>query len=186
LRAKTAAGAELLDLATRIQAIAQVAGAVLIVNDRADVARLSGAGGIHVGQDDLSPESARAIVGAEAIVGVSTHTETQVDAAFGEPVSYIAVGPVFGTATKDTGYTAVGLDRLRYAAAALARGRGAEPAAAAPRGLVAIGGLTLDRAADAIRAGADSVAVVSDLLTTGDPEARVREYLQRLPTISGL
>jgi thiamine-phosphate pyrophosphorylase len=181
LRAKTTADGELLELATRIQAIASSAGAVLVVNDRADVARLSGAGGVHVGQDDLSPAAVRTIVGSDAVVGFSTHTPEQIDAAIREPVTYIAIGPVFGTATKDTGYTAVGLEKVRYAAAALSRA--AVSAGSPPRGLVAIGGITIDRAADVIRAGASSVAVISDLLATGDPRARVREYLDRLAPV---
>jgi thiamine-phosphate pyrophosphorylase len=174
-------GGEFLQLATHIQAIASSAGAVLIVNDRADVARISGAGGVHVGQDDLPPAAVRTIVGPGAVVGVSTHTPAQIDAAIHEPVTYVAVGPVFGTATKDTGYTAVGLERVQYAAAALARA--AALTGSQPRGLVAIGGITIDRAADVIRAGAGSVAVISDLLSTGDPRARVREYLDRLAPV---
>jgi thiamine-phosphate pyrophosphorylase len=137
-----------------------------------------------VGQDDLSPSAVRLIVGADALVGFSTHTERQIDAALREPINYLALGPVFGTATKDTGYAAVGLDRVRYAAAALAR----KPilTRGTPHGLVAIGGITLERAADVVRAGADSVAVISDLLSTGDPRARVREYLDRLSWAGGL
>jgi thiamine-phosphate pyrophosphorylase len=97
-----------------------------------------------------------------------------------QPVSYIAVGPVFGTATKDTGYTRVGLELVSYAAAAMARraeSSGSEPS---PVGLVAIGGITLERAAAIIQAGATAVAVITDLLATGDPESRVRAYLARL------
>ena len=84
---------------------------------------------------------------------------------------------MFGTSTKATGYAAVGLDRVRYAAARL---RAAAPAADGVTGLVAIGGITLDSAADVIEAGATAVAVITDLLATGDPEARVRAYLARL------
>lgn len=148
------------------------------MNDRADVARLSGSAGVHVGQDDLSPAAARAIVGPRAIVGFSTHTEAQVDAAVAQPVDYMAIGPVFGTATKETGYTAVGLDRVRYAAAAA---RESSSAAIRPaRGVVAIGGITLETAPAVLAAGATAVAVIADLLATGDPEARVRAYIQRL------
>jgi len=128
-----------------------------------------------VGQDDLSPAAVKAIVGADAIIGFSTHTQAQIDAAVAQPVRYIAVGPVFGSTTKDTGYTRVGLDLVRYAAAAIAR------ATAFPSpGLVAIGGITLDRAEAVIDAGANAVAVITDLLSTGDPESRVRAYLTRL------
>ena len=121
LRAKTAASGAFLDLAIRVREIAHADGAILVINDRADIARLAGADGVHVGQDDLSPGAARAIAGAGAVVGFSTHTEAQIDAAVTQPVSYIAVGPVFGTATKDTGYTRVGLELVSYAAAAIAR-----------------------------------------------------------------
>lgn len=171
LRAKLLSGASFLDLASRMRAVAATAGAIMIVNDRADIARLSGADGVHVGQDDLTPGAARAIVGPEAIVGLSTHTERQIVQGVLEPVTYIAVGPVFGTATKATGYDAVGLERVRYAR------RHAEP-----RGIdvVGIGGIVLDRACDVISAGATSVAVISDLIAGGHPEARVRAYLDRL------
>jgi thiamine-phosphate pyrophosphorylase len=161
----------------RVQALAAASGALLIVNDRPDIARLSGAAGVHVGQDDLAPAAVRAIVGPDAIVGFSTHTVAQIAAAVVEPVDYIAIGPVFGTATKDTGYDAVGLDRVGVAAMAVARAASGRPA---PRAVVAIGGITLDCATDVIRAGADAVAVISDLLRTGDPRARVREYLARI------
>jgi thiamine-phosphate pyrophosphorylase len=91
----------------------------------------------------------------------------QIDAAVLQPVTYVAVGPVFGTATKATGYEAVGLDRVRYAAA-----QGTL--------VVAIGGITLDRAVEVIDAGATSVAVITDLIASGDPEGRVRAYVARL------
>ncbi len=136
-----------------------------------DIARLAAADGVHVGQDDLAPKDVRLVVGPAAIVGLSTHTIDQIDAAVMEPVCYVAVGPVFGTATKVTGYEAVGLERVRASA---------ERAAAHSLPLVAIGGITLERAADVLDAGANSVAVISDLLKTGDPEARVRAYLDRL------
>jgi thiamine-phosphate pyrophosphorylase len=111
-------------------------------------------------------------------VGFSTHTEAQVDAAVAQPVDYIAIGPVFGTATKDTGYTAVGLDRVRYAAAAV---RDSSLADVRPtRGVVAIGGITLETTTAVLAAGATAVAVIADLLATGDPEARVRAYIERL------
>jgi thiamine-phosphate pyrophosphorylase len=137
------------------------------------VAGLCGAAGVHVGQDDLPPSVAREQLGAEAIVGFSTHSVAQAEAALSQPVSYIAVGPVFGTRTKDTGYTAVGLELVR----AVAGLSGERP-------VVAIGGITLDTAASVIEAGAASVAVITDLLTTGDPVARTRDYLQCLTDIA--
>jgi len=152
---------------------ARPAGATVIVNDRADLARLSDADGVHVGQEDLPPAAARQIVGGAAIVGLSTHSPDQVRHACRQPVDYIAVGPVFGTATKDTGYDQVGTDLVAQAAAIIAGAGAALP-------LVAIGGITLDRAREVIDAGAQCVAVISDLLSTGDPERRVREYVEAL------
>jgi thiamine-phosphate pyrophosphorylase len=168
IRAKQVSSARLLDLALRIGEAARPAEATVIVNDRADVARLAGAG-VHVGQDDLSPRDVRAVVGAAAIVGLSTHTVEQMQAAVREPVSYVAIGPVFGTATKATGYDAIGLETVRAAG---------EVAHAAGLPLVAIGGITLARMRDVVDAGADAVAVIGDLLATGDPAGRVREYLR--------
>jgi thiamine-phosphate pyrophosphorylase len=178
LRAKTLSGGAFLEAATRLQALARANGARLIVNDRADVARLCGAAGLHIGQDDLTPAAARTVVGPHAVVGFSTHTEAQIDAAVVQPVNYIAIGPVFGTNTKETGYTAVGLERVRYAAAAVARASSSD--LDRTRGIVAIGGITLDTAAAVLAAGATAVAVIADLLATGDPEARVRAYVERL------
>jgi len=138
----------------------------LIVNDRADVALLSGSGGVHVGQRDLPAEDARAIVGARAWVGVSTHSLEQVDAADKTSADYIAFGPVFATATKQNPDPVVGLELL-----AQARLRTRKP-------LVAIGGVTLERAADTYRAGADSLAVIRDLLAAADPAAQARAFLK--------
>jgi thiamine-phosphate pyrophosphorylase len=171
IRAKTLSSAEFLRAADAIVARAADAGALVIVNDRADIARLAGAAGVHVGQDDLAPADVRRLLGETAVVGVSTHTHAQLDTAVTEPVSYVAIGPVFGTSTKATGYAAVGLDMVRDAV-----GR------AGPRGLpvAAIGGITLDNALSVIAAGAGSVAVITDLLYGGAPAARVRAYVDRL------
>jgi thiamine-phosphate pyrophosphorylase len=171
LRAKNLPSAALLDLATRIAGLAHSAGALLIVNDRADIARLAEADGVHLGQEDLAASDVRRIVADSHIVGLSTHTTEQLRRAVAAPVSYVAIGPVFGTSTKDTGYDAVGLAMVREAATI---------AASAQRPLVAIGGITLDRAPSVLDAGAVSVAVIGDLLSTGNPEARVREYLRAL------
>jgi thiamine-phosphate pyrophosphorylase len=168
LRAKALPSGRLLDLADRLVETARPFGARVIVNDRADVARLAGAAGVHVGQTDLPARAARAIVGPDALVGLSTHSVEEFDAGLRDPVSYLAVGPVFATATKDTGHAAVGLELVRHAA-----GR----AVAIP--IVAIGGIDLARAPSVIAAGAASVAVISDLMS-GDPAARVRQYLQVL------
>lgn len=164
LRFKDGPSAEFLDLAERLVLLARPYGASLVVNDRADVALMAGAAGVHVGQEDLPVAEVRALVGPEAIVGVSTHDPAQVDEAVAGPASYIAVGPVFGTATKDTGYLARGLDLVRYAAA---KGKP----------IVAIGGITLANAPSVFAAGAASVAVISDVLAGDDPESRTRAFL---------
>jgi thiamine-phosphate pyrophosphorylase len=171
LRAKSMASGQFLETAEAIAELTRAAGAILVVNDRADIARLADANGVHVGQDDLAPAAVRSIVGKTRLVGVSTHTAGQLEAVLREPVDYVAIGPVFATATKDTGYAAIGLDRVRAAASA---------AGAVGLPLVAIGGITLERAGEVIDSGAASVAVIGDLLSTGNPEARVREYLMRL------
>jgi thiamine-phosphate pyrophosphorylase len=172
LRAKSMASGALLDLAGAVAEIAHRAGAKVVVNDRADIARLAGADGVHVGQDDLSPGAVRRIVGDEMIVGLSTHTVEQLDAGSREPVDYLAVGPVFKTTSKVTGYSERGVEMVREAA----RRAGGTP-------VVAIGGITLDAASAVIEAGAASVAVIGDLLSTGDPEARTRAFLERLHAI---
>ncbi len=169
LRAKRFPSGAFLDLCDAAVALAQSYKADIIVNDRLDLALMSGASGVHLGQDDLSPAAARQLLGPGAIVGYSTHTIDQVDKATLEPASYIAIGPVFGTTTKETGYDAVGL-ALVSAASARAKGRP----------VVAIGGITLQRAPSVIAAGASAVAVISDLLITNDPQGRVRAYLQAL------
>ena len=177
VRAKRASAAELLDLCERVAADAAAYGAILVVNDRADIARLIPAAGVHVGQDDLPPALARDIVGPERVVGFSTHSAEQVSAALVPPISYLAVGPVFGTPTKETGYEAVGLELVRDAAAAAAVAAGGEVEGLT---VVAIGGITLERARSVIEAGAASVAVISDLFATGDPAGRVAEFIRTL------
>ena len=170
LRVKTWGSGAFLDLARGMTAATRRAGATLVVNDRADIAAIAEADGVHVGQDDLPPRFARQIVGERGLVGVSTHTTAQIESAIAEPISYLAIGPIFGTGTKDTGYQPVGLDAVRRASAIAKR--------AAVR-LVAIGGITLDRAPEVIEAGADSVAIISDLLI-GHPESRARAFISAL------
>ncbi len=171
LRAKSWTGAAFLELAEQMVSDAQAYEAIVVINDRPDIARLAGAAGVHLGQDDLPPEAARPIVGGSEVVGLSTHTKAQIEAAQHAAVTYIAVGPLFGTSTKDTGYEAVGLDLVRVAART-------------KHVVVGIGGITLDRAESVLRAGAGAVAVISDLLVDGDPEARVRQWLAHLTRIS--
>jgi thiamine-phosphate pyrophosphorylase len=126
----------------------------LIINDRVDIALAVGAHGVHLGQDDMPPEAARRLLGAEAIIGYSTHTVEQASAALTLPIDYIAVGPIFQTATKTDTSPVLGLEGLRAARQAID-----------DFPLVAIGGITRANASEVIRAGADSVAVISALLS---------------------
>jgi thiamine-phosphate pyrophosphorylase len=137
-----------------------------IVNDRADIAVLANAQGVHVGQQDLNVGEARAIVGPDKLVGVSTHSLEQLDAADKTSADYIAFGPIFRTSSKENPDPVVGLDLLREA-----RRHTRKP-------LVAIGGITLERAAEVFRAGADSLAVVRDLIAAENPAARARLYFK--------
>lgn len=165
LRAKGMASGPMLDLAEALLQRTRAAGAQLIINDRADIASMCGADGVHVGQYDLAPGDVRRLVGDHAIVGLSTHTEAQVEQAVPTPVSYVAVGPVFGTRTKATGYDAVGLDFVQ---------RSAVVVHAAGLQLVAIGGIDAARASSVLDAGADAVAVISDLVGETLPETITR------------
>jgi thiamine-phosphate pyrophosphorylase len=135
----------------------------LIMNDRADLCLAAGFDGVHVGQDDLSPESARLIVGDALRVGVSTHSVEQVIEADKTSADYIAIGPVFATASKQNPDPVVGLEGVRAARAATRKP------------LVAIGGITRTNCASVIQAGADSVAVISDLVH--DPAKSVAAFL---------
>lgn len=166
LRDKSPGSADRLALADAVVARVHGTGGRLILNDRADIARLCGADGVHVGQDDLPVDDVRQVVGPEAIVGVSTHDAAQIAAAAQTSATYLAVGPIYATATKDTGYSARGLDLVRQAAAT-------------GRPVVAIGGITLARAREPIEAGASAVAVISELLR-GDPADMVRRFRQVL------
>ncbi len=168
LRAKDAPSGQCLAWADAICAAAAPYGAAVIINDRADIALMAGAAGVHVGQDDMPPEAVRRLAPAPFLIGRSTHTPEQIARADGEPVDHVAVGPVFGTATKHTGYDAIGLGMVTEAAR--------HPAG---RPVVGIGGITVDNARSVIDAGASSVAVISALLA-GDPAARVRAFLRVL------
>lgn len=169
LRAQGVASGVLEGWCDAVVARASRYGAAILVNDRADIARLCGAAGVHLGQEDLPVEDARNVLGESAIVGLSTHTVGQLRNALASPVTYVAVGPVHATGTKDTGYPPVGLSLVREAAVL---------AAATP--VVAIGGITLERAPEVLAAGAASVAVIGDLLSEATPAARVRAYVDRL------
>ncbi|MGH9727559.1 MAG: thiamine phosphate synthase [Candidatus Acidiferrales bacterium] len=137
----------------------------LIINDRPDIAAMAGAGGVHVGQQDLPPDDARRICGSGRWVGVSTHTLEQLRAAAKTSADYIAVGPIFSTSTKEKPDAVVGASFIREA-----RKLTSKP-------IVAIGGITRERAAEVYEAGADSIAVIRDLLETSDPVARATEFL---------
>jgi thiamine-phosphate pyrophosphorylase len=167
IRTKSAGGAAFLGACRSAVARGARYDALVIVNDRADIAALAGAAGVHVGQTDLSPAVVAAIAGPGAIVGVSTHTTEQVDEAVAGPARYVAVGPIFRTATKDTGYEPRGLELVRYAA------RLGKP-------VIGIGGISLENARSVIEAGASAVAVISDLISEHVPDARVRAYLDRI------
>jgi thiamine-phosphate pyrophosphorylase len=159
---------ETVSLLFAIAELTRDAGALLVVNDRADLARLAGAA-LHLGQDDLPPEAARRIVGPDARIGFSTHNEAQLRAAEAEPVDYLAIGPMFGTTSKENPDPVAGVEELRRL----------RPLTARP--LVAIGGITRENVRDVIRSGADSVAVIGDLFPAdGRIRRRAEEWLRLL------
>lgn len=164
LRDKNLTDARLLEAAMRCANVCRELGVPFIVNDRLDIALLSGADGVHLGQDDLPPEVARKIAGERLIVGLSTHSAQQVEAAATLPVDYIAVGPVHETPTK-LGRPAVGLELVRYAAA-----NAAQP-------FFAIGGLDAANASDVVRAGARGLSVLRWISQAHDPKAAARQLL---------
>ena len=167
-RAKKVPAKEMLASARELAEAARAGGARFFVNDRPDVASLAGADGVHVGQDDLGVEEARGVVGPDAWVGLSTHNIEQFEKALSSSADYIAVGPIFATTSKANPDPVVGLELIRRARRLT------------ERPIVAIGGITLERAAEVIEAGADSVAVISDVLGAENPADRVRQYLRRL------
>ncbi|HVG29114.1 MAG TPA: thiamine phosphate synthase [Pyrinomonadaceae bacterium] len=151
--------------------VARRRGVTLIINDRADIALALKAGGVHLGQDDLPPAAARRLLGDDSVIGYSTHSVGQLEAASRLPVDYVAFGPVFPTRTKENPDPVVGLELLARAREAL------DPAIP----LVAIGGITRENARAALAAGADSVAVVSALLSEpAEIARRTREFLDEL------
>jgi thiamine-phosphate diphosphorylase len=174
LRAKSLPDGPLQALADALADRLHAAGGQLLINDRADIAALCRAAGVHVGQDDLSPADVRQVVGTEAVVGLSTHDDRQVERALEQPISYLAFGPVFATLTKDTGCDAVGLPGVR---------RAADAAGVHGVPVVAIGGITRDRAAETLAAGAHALAVISDLVDPASAAAcgrRASDWLTRL------
>ena len=168
LRAKNLSTRDFLEIAREVRAICQHHGCVLIINDRADIALAVNADGVHVGQEDLPLAAARKVVGPGKIIGVSTHDPQQAIAAQRGGADYIGFGPLFGTSTKATGYSVRGLDQLR------------EIRKLVNVPIVAIGGVTAERAVSALDAGANAVAMISDLVLAPDVTAKVKETLQVL------
>jgi thiamine-phosphate pyrophosphorylase len=153
------------DQARTINALCREVDATFVLNDRADIARLLSAG-LHLGQDDLSPDDARRVVEDGALIGFSTHNESQLRAAAEQPADYLALGPMFTTSSKINPDPLVGLEELRRL----------RPLTGRP--LVAIGGITRANAQGVIEAGADSVAVIGDLFPEdGDIRRRVEEWI---------
>lgn len=168
-RDKSAGPQQILHAVSAVRAAIAGASCRILLNDRPDLAVLSDANGVHVGQTDLSPQDARTIVGPGRLIGLSTHNEMQLQAAGQSPADYIAIGPIFVTATKHDPDPVVGLEGVR-----LARQLTRKP-------LVAIGGITRDNARSVLEAGADSVAIVSALLSPRESTLNIaRDFLDIL------
>ena len=167
-RNKSAQARQYLESSRKLAEVLLPQGVSFFVNDRPDVAFLAGATGVHVGQDDLDVEQARQIVGRDKLVGVSTHNLEQFQRAAASSADYIALGPIFSTSSKANPDPVVGLDLLRKARALT------------DKPVVAIGGISLERAASVIEAGADSIAVISGILGAPDPAQRARQYIETL------
>jgi thiamine-phosphate pyrophosphorylase len=164
-RNKNAGAREFLGHVERVLALAP-ADVRIIVNDRVDIARITSAAGVHLGQTDLAPAVARTILGLDRIVGFSTHNFSQALEADKFPVDYIAVGPIFPTSTKQNPDPVVGLEGLAMIAKAV------------HKPIVAIGGIKLENAAEVLKAGASSIAVIRDLLDCPDVQRRTRDWIQ--------
>lgn len=145
----------------------------VVVNDRPDIARIAGAYGAHLGQEDLNPNEARCVLTQGQILGYSTHDLAQAVAAESTAVDYVAVGPVFPTRTKENTQPVVGLRGL------------SEICSRVRKPVVAIGGIRLESARDVLDCGAASIAVISDLLARGDVAQRTKEWLSQLESIQG-
>ena len=167
-RNKTAPARQLLDSSRELAHALIPRGVTVFVNDRPDAAYLSGASGVHVGQEDLDVEGARLVMGRERLIGVSTHNFEQFERAGKSSADYIAIGPIFPTSSKANPDPVVGLDFVRRV-----RSLTEKP-------IVAIGGITVECAAEVIEAGADSIAVMSGIIAAGDPARRAEQYIQVL------
>lgn len=168
LRDKSGSLRELLPQARRIQALCRSHGALFIVNDRVDLALAAGADGAHVGQEDLPAAAARDLLGPARVLGVSTHSLAQAEAAVRMGATYIGFGPMFATGTKDTGYTPRGVEALRGIRRAV------------PIPILAIGGITLENVGDVIRGGATAPAVISAVVKAPDVAAAAAEFRRRI------
>jgi thiamine-phosphate pyrophosphorylase len=166
-RHKTFWSRDIYQQARGVAGLCRDAGASFIVNDRADMAALLEAG-LHVGQDDLAPSDARKLIGAAAILGLSTHNQQQLSAAASEPITYVAIGPIFATGSKANPDPVIGVEGLRAHLA----GRGLTPR------LVAIGGITRQNAAAVWAGGADSVAVIGDMYPENTTKAALRARME--------
>ncbi|HEY9157210.1 MAG TPA: thiamine phosphate synthase [Candidatus Binatus sp.] len=164
LRLKDAPGRDFLAAARAIAGLCRSRGAILIVNDRVDIAILAGAHGVHLGQEDLPLEAARRIAGPGRIIGISTHTVEQARAAENGGADYIGFGPMYSGGLKHIA-AGMGLDRLRAMRAAVR----------IP--IVAIGGITEARVAETLAAGADAVAIITDVVNAPDIASKVRSLL---------
>lgn len=167
-RNKRASARELYESSRQLSSLVVPQGATFVVNDRADVALAAAANGVHVGQEDLSVEAARCVIGTGKLLGVSTHNLGQFKDAAATSADYVAIGPVFSTSTKANPEPVVGIELIR------------QVRSLTDKPIVAIGGITLERAAEVIEAGADSVAVISDILLAPDPGERARRYIDLL------
>jgi thiamine-phosphate pyrophosphorylase len=174
LRDKTGDLRALLPQARAIQALCRSHGAVFIVNDRLDLALAAGADGVHVGQEDLPAAAARPLLPPGRILGVSTHSSEQAEAARACGADYIGFGPMFPTGTKDTGYTPRGLEALR------------EIRARVDLPILAIGGITLETVADVIEAGATAPAVISAIVAAPDIPAAAAAFRNRVVAAKAL
>jgi thiamine-phosphate pyrophosphorylase len=167
-RNKQVSARELFESSKRLSSLLVPQGVTFVVNDRADVALAAEASGVHVGQEDLGAGAARSVIGVGKLLGVSTHNLYQFKDAAATSADYVAVGPVFSTSTKANPDRVVGIEWIRLL----------RPLTDKP--IVAIGGITLERAAEVIQAGADSVAVISDILLAPEPGQRARQYIELL------
>jgi thiamine-phosphate pyrophosphorylase len=165
LREKELGRAEIERAAETFRRVADTFSALFVVNDDPELARACDADGVHVGQDDVSAEQARELLGPDAIVGLSTHSEEQIAASADRPVDYISVGPIWETPTKE-GRPGVGTDLIRHAAEH------------APHPFFAIGGIDAGNAEQVVAAGAERLCVVRAVRDAADPEAAAAELRQ--------